>query len=179
MITSKYLENVLVSRFRRCSRLNQAKPRMIFSKALAILTTSPWRSHLRSSWATTERQCLSQYCDLVLWPPRFTPSSANAPRALGGICVLNVLIVSQPAVQNSKPEVCQVNGYWTKAPLCCTRLLAEGTGHRSTGSLVALGHWCQSHSATQGTQVKSASLQCVGSLVWRKGEVAVGKLCRP
>lgn len=57
-------------------------------------------------------------------------------------------------MQNSKPEVCQVNGYWTKAPLCCTRLLAEGTGHRSTGSLVALGHWCQSHSATQGTQVR-------------------------
>lgn len=65
-----------------CSRLNQTKPRMIFSKALAILATSPWRSHMRSSWATTERQCLSQYCDRVLWPPRLTLVLLMLQRAL-------------------------------------------------------------------------------------------------
>ena len=141
---------------------------MMLCKALTILTTSPWRSHLRSSGATTERQCLSQYCDFVLWPPRLTLvllMLQRAPRR--HLC--QCLTESQPAVRDSKPELCQVSGCWARTPLCGTCLLAEGTGHGSTGSPVTPGHWCQS-SGTQGTQGTQVMVHLGSVLAVRSGE---------
>lgn len=151
---------------------------MMFSKALATLTTSPWRSHLRSSWATTERQCLSQYCDRVLWPPRLTLVLLMLQRALRRhLCQCPHRVSACRA--GFKPRA--LPSEWLLDQGSSLLHLSTGRGHRPrehgvTGDTWSLVPITRSHPGNPG---QGASGQCVGSLVWREGDVAMGKLCRP